>query len=59
MTNEFLLCLSRFLPFIGDSHSGIDGAGEGDVVEGEEELGEDVSVESRLVPEWPLPNWKF
>ena len=47
------------LPFISDAHSGIDGAGEGDVVEGEEELGEDVSVESGLVPERPLPNWKY
>ena len=48
----------RFLPFIGDAYSSVDGAGEGNVVEGEEELGEDVRVESRLAPEWPLPNWK-
>ena len=59
LMERFLLCLFRFLPFIGDADSGIDGAGEGDVVEGEKELGEDVRVEGRLVPEWPLPNWKY
>ena len=47
------------LPFIGDAYGGIDGAGERDVVEGEEELGEDVRVESGLVPKRPLPYCKY
>ena len=35
-------CLS---PLVSDADCGVDGAGEDDVVEREEELGEDVSVE--------------
>ena len=31
-------------PFIGDDDGGVDGAGERDVVEGVEQLGEDVGV---------------
>ena len=33
------------LPLVSDANCGVDGAGEDDVVEGEEELREDVSVE--------------
>ena len=45
-------------PFIGNAYSCIGGAGEGDVVERIEELGEDVAVESRPVSIRPFPNWK-
>ena len=51
-----MLLESFFLPFVGDANSGIDRAGEGDVVEGEEELREDVGVEGGLVSKRPLPN---
>ena len=46
-------CLS---PLVSDADCGVDGAGEDDIVEREEELGEDVSVEGGLVAERPLPN---
>ena len=45
-------------PFIGNAYSCIGGAGEGDVVERIEELGEDVAVESRPVSIRPFPNWR-
>ena len=44
------------IPLVSDADCGVDGAGEDNVVEGEEELGEDVSVEGGLVAERPLPN---
>ena len=43
-------------PLISDADCGVDGAGKNDVVEGEKELGEDVSVEGGLVTKRPLPN---
>ena len=44
------------VPLVSDTDCGVDGTREDDVVEGEEELGEDVSVEGGLVAERPLPN---
>ena len=44
------------LPLVSDANCGVDGAGEDNVVEGKEELGEDVGVEGGLVAERPLPH---
>ena len=43
-------------PFIGYDDGGVDGAGERDVVEGVEQLGEDVSVHNRVVVQGPPPH---
>ena len=44
-------------PFVSDADCSVDGTGEGDVVEGVEELGEDVGVDWGLIGEGPLPHW--
>ena len=47
----------KVAPFVGNDDGGVDGAGEGDVVEGVEQLGEDVSVHNRVVVQGPPPHW--
>ena len=46
----------KVAPFVGNDDGGVDGAGEGDVVEGVEQLGEDVSVHNRVVVQGPPPH---
>ena len=46
-------------PLVSDDYSCVDGAGEGDVVEGVEQLGEDVGVQGGRVAQGPLPYWKM
>ena len=47
-----------FLPLVSDANCGVDGTREDNVVEGKQELGEDVGVEGGLEAERPLPNQK-
>ena len=44
-------------PLVSNDDGCVDGAGEGDVVEGVEQLGEDVGVQGCSVSQGPLPNW--
>ena len=44
-------------PFVSNDDGCVDGAGEGDVVEGVEQLGEDVGVQGGRVTQGPLPYW--
>ena len=45
-------------PLVSNDDGCVDGAGEGDVVEGVEQLGEDVGVEGGRVSQGPLPDWE-
>ena len=48
------MCKQDTKPFIGDHDGEEDGAGEDDVVDGEEELGEDDGIELTIIREGPL-----
>ena len=48
--------LCKVAPFVSNDDGGVDGAGEGDVVEGVEQLGEDVGVHHRVVIQGPPPH---
>ena len=45
-------------PFCSNAASEVDGAAEEDVVQGEDELGEEESVELAVRAEWPGEHWK-